>query len=249
MGLRFDMSRGVIGLVRWNIRESALMFRLGLLKLAENIGSRNVGNPIAALDAGRSRSSFFARLLPAPSTATKQSVSRSQILQSEISLFSVKARVGRVLLKTVFMATLVLGGYLTSRLAHLESAPTVDDNAIQAQAAPSAPESFATLVWVPQKTVLPETSSASLPVSAVNTPKPESAPIKDTRPLNSDEVREAQAWLKAFGFYAGPVDGLPGRQTTAAVKRYRTARQMEETDVLDRSILQQVRQQVGHSGR
>jgi peptidoglycan hydrolase-like protein with peptidoglycan-binding domain len=58
-----------------------------------------------------------------------------------------------------------------------------------------------------------------------------------------------QARLKGFGFYAGPVDGLPGPKTTAAVKRYRTARQMEETGGLDRSVLQQVRQQVEQSSR
>ena len=60
---------------------------------------------------------------------------------------------------------------------------------------------------------------------------------------------ETQAWLNAFGFYSGPLDGLPGPQTTDAVKRYRTARQLEETSALDRSLLQQVRQQVGQSGR
>jgi peptidoglycan hydrolase-like protein with peptidoglycan-binding domain len=83
----------------------------------------------------------------------------------------------------------------------------------------------------------------------VTAPGPVSTPIGNTRPLSSDEVLETQAWLKAFGFDPGPLDGLPGPQTTAAVKRYRTARQMEETDALDRSILQQVPQQVGQSGQ
>ena len=61
-------------------------------------------------------------------------------------------------------------------------------------------------------------------------PKPVSTPIRDTRPLTSDEVLETQASLTAFGFYSGPLDGLPGPQTTAAVKRYRLARQMEEIE-------------------
>jgi hypothetical protein len=233
MALRFERSLGVIGLVRWNLRESALMFRLGLLDVAANIGSKNLRNPVAVLGADRSRPSFFSRWLPV--LTREQPAERSQILQPEKSPLSDRARVGRILLKIAFMAALFLGGYLTGRLAIPESEPTADANANQALAAPSAPEPFARLVWVSQETVLPELSSAPPPVS--------------TRPLNNDEVRETQAWLKAFGFYAGPVDGLPGRQTTAAVKRYRTARQMEETDALDRSILQQVRQQVGHSSR
>lgn len=79
--------------------------------------------------------------------------------------------------------------------------------------------------------------------------KPVNKPIGDTRPLDGDEVLETQAWLRAFGFYSGPLDGLTGPKTTDAVKRYRTARQMEETGALDRSVLQQVRQQVGQSSR
>jgi hypothetical protein len=248
MALRFERSLGVIGLVRWNLRESALIFRLGLLDVAANIGSKNLRNPVAVLDADRSRPSFFSRWLPV--LTREQPAQRSQILQPEKSPLSDRARVGRILLKMAYMAVLFLGGYLTGRLATLESAPTVDANAIEAQAAPTAPEPMAPLVWVhPVVTVLPETSSAPAPVSEMSASKPVSTPIWNTRPLSSDEVREAQAWLKAFGFYSGPVDGLPGPQTTAAVKRYRTARQMEETDALDRSILQQVRQQVGHSSR
>jgi len=41
-------------------------------------------------------------------------------------------------------------------------------------------------------------------------------------------VRETQAWLKAFGFDPGPLDGLPGSRTMAAVKRYQATRQAEE---------------------
>ncbi len=56
-----------------------------------------------------------------------------------------------------------------------------------------------------------------------------------------------QAWLKAFGFDPGPLDGVPGSRTLAAVKRYQAARQTEETGLLDRSLLRQVRRQAGQS--
>ena len=249
MGLRFERSLGVIGLVRWNVRESALMFRLGLLKLAENIGPANVRNPVAALDPGRSHPSFFSTWFPAPSTETRQSSERSQILQPETSPLPDRARLGRILLKIAVMAALFLGGYLTGRLAVLGATPTADANTNQALTAPSAPESVAPLALAPPVTVLSEASSIPAPVSEVTTSKSVSTPIWNTRPLSSDEVLETQAWLKAFGFDPGPLDGLPGPQTIAAVKRYRGARQMEQTEALDRSVLQQVRQQVGQSSR
>ena len=56
-----------------------------------------------------------------------------------------------------------------------------------------------------------------------------------------------QAWLKAFGFDPGPIDGSPGSRTKAAVKRYQAARQTEETGLLDRSLLRKVRKDAGQS--
>ena len=70
--------------------------------------------------------------------------------------------------------------------------------------------------------------------------------IPSSEPINTDEVREVQAWLKAFGFYHGPVDGVSGPLTATAVKRYRIARKIDEAGGLDRSVLKQVRQQSGH---
>jgi hypothetical protein len=246
MGLRFEGSRGVIRLVQWNIRESALMLRLGLMKLAENIRSGNVPNPMAAPGTGRSHSSLPSlpsSLPPAPSTGMP-SARRNPMLQ-----FPADARTGRILLKIAVMAAFSIGGYLAGRLTIFEDAPTSNAKASQAQAEPPAPEPPAPLVWASQVSVIREASLASRPVSEVTALKPAGKPMGDTRPLNSDEVLETQAWLKAFGFDPGPLDGVPGPKTTDAVKRYRTARRMEETGSLDRSVLQQVRQQSGQPGR
>ena len=243
MGLRFEGSRGVIRLVQWNIRESALMLRLGLMGLAENIRSGNVLNPMAAPGTGGSRSSLLSSLPPAPSTEMP-SARRNPMLQ-----FPASARAGRILLKIAVMAALLIGGYLAGRLTIFENAPTSNANASQAQVEPPAPEPLAPLVWASQVSVIREASLSPPPVSEATAPKPAGKPIADTRPLNSDEILETQAWLKAFGFDPGPLDGLPGRKTADAVKRYRTARQMEETGSLDRSVLQQVRQQSGQPGR
>ena len=161
--------------------------------------------------------------------------------------FPANARAGRILLKMAVMAALAIGGYLAGRLTIFENAPNA--NASQAQAEPPAPEPLAPLVWASQVSVIREASLASPPVSEVTAPKPAGKPMGDTRPLNSDEVLETQAWLKAFGFDPGPLDGLPGPKTADAVKHYRIARQMEETGSLDRSVLQQVRQQSGQPSR
>jgi len=248
MGLRFEGSRGVIRLVQWNIRESALMLRLGLMKLTENIRSGNVPNPMAAPGTGRSHSShpsLPSSLPPAPLTGMP-SARRNPMLQ-----FPADARTGRILLKIAVMAAFSIGGYLAGRLTIFEDAPTsnANANARQAQAEPPAPEPPATLLWASKVSMIREASLASPPVSEVTAPKPAGKPMADTRPLNSDEVLETQAWLKAFGFDPGPLDGVPGPKTTDAVKRYRTARRMEETGSLDRSVLQQVRQQSGQPGR
>jgi Putative peptidoglycan binding domain len=225
------------------------MFRLGLHKLADYIGSRNVRNLAVVLDTRRSHSSLFSRWIPARSTETAQSSQPRDILESEISPPLERARLGRMLLKIASMAALFLGGYLTGRLAVFEGTSIADANTNQALGAPAAPEPMAPLALASPVTVLPEASAVPAPVSEVTASKSVSTPIWNARPLSSDEVLETQAWLKALGFDPGPLDGLPGPQTITAVKRYRAARQMEETEALDRSVLQQVRQQVGQSGR
>ncbi|MBV8192481.1 MAG: peptidoglycan-binding protein [Alphaproteobacteria bacterium] len=64
--------------------------------------------------------------------------------------------------------------------------------------------------------------------------------------LSSGETREAQAWLISLGFDPGPLDGLPGPRTTAAVRQYQAARQREQTGLLDRALLQEIRREMGH---
>ena len=46
----------------------------------------------------------------------------------------------------------------------------------------------------------------------------------DRTPLNQDEIRELQARLKAVGMDPGPIDGVVGPRTTAALQKYGAAR-------------------------
>jgi len=139
----------------------------------------------------------------------------------------------RLLGVLVLVAALALGGYLIGRSSAPNCAPVPDAHCIEAQA-PTPP--------VPAPPVAPSVSAPE-----VTKPTPPSTPTGGARPLSNDEVRETQAWLKAFGFDPGPLDGLPGSRTMAAVKRYQATRQAEETGLLNRSLLRQVRKDAGHS--
>jgi hypothetical protein len=164
----------------------------------------------------------------------------------------------RILSLLVLVAALFGGGYLIGRFSAPHCAPAPDANCIEAQAPTpeaSAPQATAPQATAPQATApLAPTPPVPTPpvapsVSAPEVTKPTlpSAPTGGARPLSNDEVRETQAWLKAFGFDPGPLDGLPGFRTIAAVKRYQATRLTEETGLLNRSLLRQVRKDAGHS--
>ena len=164
----------------------------------------------------------------------------------------------RLLSRLALVALLAVAGYLLGRVSAPGCAPVASSACTEAQApSPLTPA----LAEAPRQTIVvvatvPEFSPrhqiepamATAPPSAVDVmpPLPEKKPER-VAALTNDEIREMQAWLKAFGFDPGPIDGYPGTRTTAAVKRYQAARQTQETGVLDRSLLRKVRREAGHS--
>src|SRR5580704_8913064 len=149
----------------------------------------------------------------------------------------------RLLGELVLVAALALGGYLIGRSSAPNCAPVPDAHCIEAQA--SAPQATAPLAPTPPVPTPPVAPSVSAP--EVTKANPPSIPTGGTRPLSNDEVRETQAWLKAFGFDPGPLDGFAGSRTMAAVKRYQASRLTETSGLLDRSLLRQVRKDAGQS--
>ena len=89
-------------------------------------------------------------------------------------------------------------------------------------------------------------SAAAAATPEVTEPKVIERPGAKAPPLSSGELRELQAWLKVLGCDPGPADGLVGGRTTAAIRYYQTARQLEATGVPDRTLLRQVRKDMGH---
>lgn len=240
MGLRFDSTLGVVELVRWNARESVLMLRLGLLQTGQHIRARNL---VPALRAGRTKVSSPAGV---PHAATdRRSAQEGEIQELKKPRLLAEPRAARGALAMAVMAACFLTGYFTGRVTVPEVAPAIVFSTSQVEApAPSTSEVLASLSWASPMDEDLEASWA--PPPEVSMAKFANASNTESQPINTDEVREVQAWLKAFGFYHGPVDGVSGPLTATAVKRYRIARKIDEAGGLDRSILKQVRQQSGH---
>ena len=165
----------------------------------------------------------------------------------------------RLLGRIGLVAFLAVAGYLVGRVSAPGCEPVagICTEAAQASSSPvpavAAPQGqtvvvLASVPELPPKRP-PEAAMATAPLLAVDVvPSPNAKkPAERPAALSNDEIREMQAWLKAFGFDPGPIDGYPGARTSAAVKRYQAARQTEENGVMDRSLLRKVRREAGHS--
>ena len=63
------------------------------------------------------------------------------------------------------------------------------------------------------------------------------AVVPPSRPLSKDEVKELQGKLGAVGFTAGPIDGVVGPQTQAALRRYAQSRSLAKPDATQETLL------------
>ena len=165
----------------------------------------------------------------------------------------------RLLGQVALVAFLAVAGYLLGRVSAPGCEPVagICTEAAQASSSPmpavaeSQRQTIVVLASVPELSPkrLPEPATATAPLLGVDVvPSPDAKkPAQRAAALTNDEIREMQAWLKAFGFDPGPIDGYPGARTMAAVKRYQAARQREETGIVDRSLLRKVRSDAGHS--
>jgi hypothetical protein len=228
MGLRFRKSVSFGRLLRLNFSVSGVSLGVGPPGLNVNFGSRGLRKTIGIPGTGVSYQTFSKwqaepdKLQAAVSTsntgATESSYSRSDGSRS-------KGRLAWIAVIAVFG---LIGVALNSK------PETSVPQAANYQVTPPTEK--------PKMPVVASNSSQQTPSPAPLTPSEQKA---EQGPLNQDEVREVQTWLKAYGLDPGPIDGLPGPLTTAAIKKYELARQKVQTGALDPSLLEILRRDVG----
>lgn len=172
-----------------------------------------------------------------------------------------RTRARRLRLALGFTMGAVVGSGIAALVATVGSppAPTSASAAMPAdRAAPiemasaTSPPPQSTSPVSPSPAPAPPSSVANPPAVAAVGPAPaavaadgQPAPVEtpaSASPLQRDEVREVQARLRSFGFNPGPVDGLSGRTTEAAVMHYQQQREQLQTGKVDRRLLEQLRQ-------
>jgi hypothetical protein len=89
-------------------------------------------------------------------------------------------------------------------------------------------------------TAAPTTETAPSPATAAQPGRPAATAGQAT--LAPYEVMEVQTRLQWLGFSPGGLDGISGRLTGAAVKRYEAAKGLPQTGTVDQSLLGQLRQ-------
>jgi membrane-bound lytic murein transglycosylase B len=67
----------------------------------------------------------------------------------------------------------------------------------------------------------------------------------DNRPLSFDQAEEMQRLLNQLGFDAGPVDGVPGSQTRAAIRRFQQANGLPADGYPSVSLLERLERTAG----
>jgi hypothetical protein len=87
-------------------------------------------------------------------------------------------------------------------------------------------------------------SEAKLPRDEVSK-QPSEEEAKPKVNLSRDHIWEVQAWLKAFSLDPGPIDGIPGPKTFAAVKKFESAHQRPETGNINYVLLGALRLESG----
>jgi hypothetical protein len=95
-------------------------------------------------------------------------------------------------------------------------------------ARPEVAEAKPTPAPAPAPAVTTQAAPAAAPAAVAAAP---------SRPLTKDEVKELQGKLGAAGFTAGPIDGVVGPQTQAALRRYAQARSLATPEATQETLL------------
>jgi hypothetical protein len=86
---------------------------------------------------------------------------------------------------------------------------------------------------------------AALPAPSVPPRERAAALTAPVEPMTWDEIREIQGRLSGLGYEVGPLDGVAGPQTRAAILQFQAAVAVPETGAADRDLLQRLRDKAG----
>jgi len=91
----------------------------------------------------------------------------------------------------------------------------------------------------PAPAARPEVAEAKPAPAPAATPPvaPAAVAAAPPRPLSRDEIKELQGKLGAAGFTAGPIDGVVGPQTEAALRRYAESRRLAKPEATQETLL------------
>jgi hypothetical protein len=134
--------------------------------------------------------------------------------------------------RALSIVPLAVIGYVIAWFLYFE--PSQDVTAKSAvEAKPEVIQSAAPVVPPPPPPPVAEAKPAPTPapapaatVTPASAPPPAVAVAAPSRPLSKDEIKELQGKLGAAGFTAGPIDGVVGPQTQAALRRYAQSRSL-----------------------
>jgi hypothetical protein len=91
----------------------------------------------------------------------------------------------------------------------------------------------------PARPEVTEATPMPMPAPAAATPvaPPVTVAAAPSRSLSREEIKELQGKLGAAGFTAGPVDGVVGPQTQAALRRYAQSRSLAKPEATEETLL------------
>lgn len=102
------------------------------------------------------------------------------------------------------------------------------------------PEMTQRAVSARQEVAEPKAAPAPAPAATAPvapSPPPVTVAAAPPRPLSRDEIKELQGKLDAAGFTPGPIDGVVGPQTEAALRRYAQARRLAKPEPTQETLL------------
>ena len=90
----------------------------------------------------------------------------------------------------------------------------------------------------PARPEVAEAKPAPAPAPAATPVAPAAVAVAaPSRPLSKEEIKELQGKLGAAGFTAGPIDGVVGPQTEAALRRYAQSRSLAKPEATQETLL------------